>query len=124
MTPPTALTISQLKSPFDDVTAGQLDITFEAADNVNGNTFVCTGREILIMKNTTGTNTVTITSVANDKGRTEDLTAYSLATLDIALWTGGLTNTKGWQSTSKTIALLASAAEVTFAVVRLPAGYP
>jgi hypothetical protein len=115
--------LNQLKSPFDDVAAGELDIAFQTA-TVGGEKFVCTGREILLIKNITGSNTVTISSVPNDKGRSEDLAAYALTGTDIAYWTGGLTNSKGWKQTAGTILVTASSTDVAFAVLRLPAGYP
>jgi len=109
------------KTPFEVIAAGGLDITFAAADNVNGNKFAVTGREILIMRNdNVGAQTVTINSVADEKNREGDITAYSLATGDYAIFTGGLTNARGWKQTDGTITLLASAADIFVAAIRLP----
>jgi hypothetical protein len=121
----TALTtgINTLKTPFADVTAASLDIVFETASG-GADTFVCGGRDLLIIKNVTGNNTVTITSTANDKGRTEDLTTYAITGTDVAYWTGGMTNNKGWKQTNGTIIITASSTDVAWAVLRLPAGYP
>jgi len=118
-----ALSITALKAPFDDVAANALDYVYEAG-TVAGNHFVCTGREILLVKNGTGTNTFTVTSVADEKNRTEDLTTYSLATTETAVWCGGLTNSKGWKQTTGYILVTPSSTEVSFAVLRLPAGFP
>ena len=112
-----------MKGPFADVAAGELDIVFQTA-TIGGESFACTGREILIIKNVTGSNTVTITSVDNDKARQEDLTAYAITSTDVAYWTGGLTNTKGWKQSTGKILVTASSTDVAFAVLRLPAGYP
>lgn len=110
-----------LLSPFADVTAGLIDVAFQTA-TVAGEKFVCTGREILLIKNVTGSNTVTITSVDNDKGRSEDLTAYAISGTDLVAWTGGLTNNKGWKQTTGYILVTASSTDVAFAVLRLPDG--
>jgi len=114
--------LNTLKAPFADVAAASLDIAWQTA-TAAGDKFTCTGREVLLMRNDTGTNTVTITSVDNDKGRSENLAAYEITGADIAYWTGGLTNTKGWKQTDGTILITASSTDVSFAVLRLPAGY-
>jgi hypothetical protein len=122
----TALTVQTLKAPFAVLSAGDLDYTMAAAD-VAGNTFVCTGREIVLIYNPAGgsTYTVTITSVANAKNRTGTITAYSMAAGDFVAWTGGLTNTPGWKvAGTGVVTLTANNAAVLIAVVRLPAGYP
>ena len=121
----TAITtgLNTLKAPFDDVAANALNIAWQTA-TVAGEKFTCTGREILLMRNDSGTNTVTITSVDNEKGRAENLAAYEITGTEIAYWTGGLTNAKGWKQTDGTILVTASSTDVSFAVLRLPAGYP
>ena len=117
----TAITVQTAKTPFQVVAAGGLDITFAAADNVNGNKYQVTGREILIIRNdNVGAQTVTINSTVDEKNREADITAYSMAAGDYAVFTGGLTNSKGWKQSDATITLLASAADVFVAVVRLP----
>ena len=115
--------LNVLKSPFDDVTAASLDIVWQTA-TVAGDKFTCSGREILLFKNVANSNTVTITSTPNDKGRSEDLAAYALSGTDVCYWTGGLTNAKGWRQTNGTILITASSTDVAWAVLRLPAGYP
>ena len=124
MAAPTALTVQQMKGPFDTISANGADFTFAAGTITDGDTFVCTGREILLVKNGTGTNTITITSVADDIGRTGDITTYSLGAGEFAAFGVGLTNDKGWKSTSGTIRITVSSVEVTVAVLRLPAGFP
>lgn len=124
MAAPTALTVQQMKGPFDTISANGADFTFAAGTITDGDTFVCTGREILLVKNGTGTNTITITSVADDIGRTGDITTYSLGTGEFAAFGVGLTNDKGWKSSAGTVRITVSSAEVTVAVLRLPAGFP
>lgn len=116
--------LNTLKAPFADVAADSLNLAWQTG-TVGGEKFTCTGREILLIRNDSGTNTVTITSVANDKGRSEDLAAYEITGTEIAVWTGGLTNAKGWKQTDGTILVTATTGTaVSFAVLRLPAGYP
>lgn len=122
----TALTVQGVGAPFAAVSANNLDFTFAAGDVVNGNSFVCTGREVLLALNSDPTNpyTFTVTSVDDEKGRAEDITAYSLAAGEYAAVGAGLTNAKGWKQTSGLIHLAVSNAAIKFAVLRLPAGYP
>ena len=101
-----------------------LNITFQTG-TVGGEHFVCTGREILLIKNLSGTNTTTISSVDNAKGRQENLIAYETTGTEIAVWTGGLTNAKGWKQSNGTIVVTSTTGtQVAFAVLRLPAGFP
>ena len=120
----TAITVQDITEPFEAVTAGSADFTTAAADSGNGNTFVCTGREILILQNDeVGALTVTITSTDDATGRTEDITTYSLAAGDRAVFGVGLTNAKGWKNSSGLITLTASADTLKVAVLRIPAGF-
>lgn len=121
----TAITVQDIDAPFATVSAGSLDFTLAATDNSNGNYFACTGREIVIFFNSdVGAQTVTIDSVADEKNRQADITAYSLAAGDYVCFGGGLTNSKGWKQTNGQIYIDSSAAAVKVAVLRLPAGYP
>jgi hypothetical protein len=117
--------LNLLVGPFaDQPVADALNIAWQTG-TVGGEHFVCTGREILLIRNDSGSNTVTISSVDNDKGRQEDLTAYAITGSEIAVWTGGLTNAKGWKQTNGTIVVTATTGtSVSFAVLRLPAGFP
>jgi hypothetical protein len=115
--------LNQLLAPFADIEADDLNIAWQTA-TVGGEKFVCTGREILLMRNDAGSNTVTISSVDDPKGRSENLAAYAITGSEIAAWCGGLTNAKGWKQTNGTIIATASSTDVSFAVLRLPAGYP
>jgi hypothetical protein len=124
MADPTVLSIQTLKGPFDTIGANDADVTFAAGTTTDGDTFACTGRELLIVKNGAGTNTITITSVADEENRTGDITTYSLGANEVAIFCVGLTNAAGWKSTGGTIRITVSNIAVTVAVVRLPAGYP
>jgi hypothetical protein len=122
----TAIVVQQLLSPFPatPLTVSTADITFTALTVTEGDVFTCTGREVILIKNGTGTNTLTISSADDDKGRAEDITDYSIAAGLFAVFPQGLTNSKGWKNSSGQIKLTPSSAELTCAVVRLPSGYP
>lgn len=126
MADPTAITVQTVLAPFAAVGAGAADFTFAAGTVSDGDTFVCTGRELLLVKNTevADPKTITITSVDDETNRSENITSYSLAAGDYAVFGVGLTNSKGWKSTAGTIRITVSAATVKVAVLRLPAGYP
>jgi len=115
-----------MKGPFDTIAAGNLHFTF-AAGNTGGDTVAITGREILLIYNIHATiaYTVTIASQADEKGRIGDITAYSLAALEFAYFTGGLTNSPGWKNLSTgLITITPSNASIKWAVLKLPAGFP
>ena len=117
----TALTVAVPKGPYDAVTANGLDFAFTAADEVNGNAFVCTGRELVLVRNTHATDaaTVTITSAPDPYGRTKDITAYSLAAGEFAaFWIG---RSIGWrQSDGKVWLDAGGSGTIEFAVLRIP----
>jgi hypothetical protein len=86
---------------------------------------VCNGRDLLFFQNSdAGAVTVTITSVADEKNRTGDITTYSIGIGEFAMFSVGLTNQLGWQSTAKKIRITVSDADLKVSVLRLPAGYP
>jgi hypothetical protein len=119
-----ALTPVTIKGPFDAIAANGADFTFTAGDT-NTDTFACTGRQILLARNTgAGARTLTITSVDDAHGRSEDITAYSLGAGEFAAFGLGLTNQAGWKQTNGTIIVDVEHAEVQWAVLTLPAGFP
>jgi hypothetical protein len=79
---------------------------------------------VILIKNGTGTNTLTISSADDAQGRTEDITSYSIAAGLFAAFGVGLTNNPGYKTSGGLIKMTPSSAELTCAVVRLPAGYP
>lgn len=117
----TVIEVQDMKKPFYQPAANELDLTMVAADAVNGNSFVCTGREILIAHNTgASARTLTISSVAGDDGRTGDINAYSIGAGEYAYFPQGLTQKRGWIQTSGVINVLANNAEVKLGILRLP----
>jgi len=110
-----------LKGPYPGpVSAGDLHFTFTAADVANKNQFKSTGREVLVIKNSHGANpyTVTITSVQDSFHRTGDITTYSLAAGEHAVF--NFRDTAGWMQADGYVYFEASNAAILFAVLQFP----
>lgn len=117
----TALTVQTPKGPFisGQPSANALNITFAACDAVNGNSFPASGHELLILNNTdSGAHNVTITSQADTRGRTQDITAYSIAAGAFAMF-AFVGSTEGWADGSGNITFTAADASVKAAVVKI-----
>lgn len=115
---PTALTTTTLVQNNVAVTVGQLALTFTACDNVNGNSFVSTGREILLVQNTAGSSgTFTVTSVPDSLGRSDtSLTTYSVAAAGFA--SVQMKYQTGWIQSNGSINLTCSAATMKYVVLQ------
>jgi hypothetical protein len=112
---PRAVTVGHPTLP---VPVNSLDLTEVAADIVNKNRVVHTGKEVIVAHNTdVGAVTVTITSVPVH-GRSGDVTAYSLGAGEIALF--GPYPTTGWRQTDGYLYFEASDVDCKFAVLKLP----
>jgi hypothetical protein len=118
----TALPIITPLGPYisGQPTANSLNFAFTACDASNGNSFAITGTEILLVENTDtmAAHTFTVSSVADQQGRTQDITAYSVPESDFAAFSfrQGVT---GWRQVSdSTVHMTCSANTITFAVVR------
>ena len=116
----TALTVQDVPGKYPgSIGAGAADFTWTLADIVDKNSFPCTGREILLVRNDdVSPQTVTINSVADPYKRTQDITAYSLAAADYAFF--GPFPVVGWRQADGHVYFEASDVDVFFAVVRLP----
>lgn len=98
-------------------TAGSMDYVYTAADvsNLNQAAFGTYSSLILLVNNTdVGATTITITSAADPFGRTTDITAYALATLDFAM---NIFSSVGWKQSDGMLYFQASDAQVLFAVI-------
>ena len=118
----TELNVIDLANPFDVPLADAADITYDASDDVNGNFFTCIGRELIIANNTDGAANyyVSIPSTADEKGRVEDIDQYSLAPGESCVFTVGLTTSKGWQNTDKTIHIDTENPAIELVILRIP----
>lgn len=107
--------------PTTPLAADALDITFTNAGAafVDGAGFPHTGREVLLIRNLNiGAQTVTISSVPDSQNRKGDIVAFSFATLEI----GAIQlPVAGWRQADGQLYFAASATDVAFAVLRLPA---
>ncbi|HEY6021338.1 MAG TPA: hypothetical protein VIY48_15975 [Candidatus Paceibacterota bacterium] len=121
----TALTPVTIKGPFDAISANGADFTFTQG-STDGDTFACTGRQVLLVRNTHATDaqTVTIDSVDDEQNRQNDITTYSLAAGEFAVFGIGLTNEQGWKTAAGIINLDCSSTDIYYAVLTLPARYP
>lgn len=112
----TALTKTAVPSPYGG--AG-VAVTMTAADTTNKNKFPLTGREIVIAQNTgASSRTVTITSVDDRYGRSEDIAAEAIAAGAIRVYGPGLA-IEGWQQADGSLYLEANHAEVKFGILQL-----
>jgi hypothetical protein len=110
--------LTPISVPASYATSGVL-LEWTEADTANGNRFVNTGREILLVDNTgADTVTVTVSSVADPYGRTGD------ATKSVAAGTSAVFQmfpTAGWQQSDGYIYVDCTAVDdVNLAVIRLP----
>jgi len=104
--------------PTLPVTATALNFVFTTADSVNFDQFNFTGRELIIIRNSTGgALTVTLESAADPLNRTGDVTTYSIgAGLFSLFWVGAL---PGWNNAGQFF-LRSSASTMDYAVVKIP----
>jgi hypothetical protein len=92
-------------------------VTATAADTTNKEQTELTGREIIIFRNSgASTRNVTITSTADDKNRTGDVT-FSLAAGAIKFI--GPLGLEGWRQSSGVLYFEADHAEVLISVLRV-----
>jgi len=100
-------------------TAGSMDFTWVAAGAAfaDGFSFPSTGKEILLVNNKNiGAQTLTVNSVADKFGRTGDITAYSMAAADFAVFEAD--EMAGWRRPDGDIWGAVSATDVELAVLR------
>lgn len=105
--------------PTLPIGAGLADITFAAADTVNGNSTVpVDGKTVVLAYNTdTVARTVTFTSAPDSYNRSGDITAYSIAAGKVACF--GPFKTAGWL-VGGVLEIDASNALLHLGVIQLP----
>jgi len=98
------------------IAANSLDLAEVAADTTNKQQCVWTGRELLIAHNTDASaHTITVTSVPV-RGRSGDITAYSIDPAEIIVLPLG---TSGYRQTDGKLYFEANHAGVKFAVLKI-----
>jgi hypothetical protein len=112
-------TLTKTTAPGGYAAAG-VTVTMTAAIVADKEQFVATGKELVIAHNTNvGAQTVTITSAADETGRTKDITTDSLAAGAIRVY--GPFPLPGWvQAGTQYIYLQAGHADIKFGVIVLP----
>lgn len=123
--PRTAIAAASIITPLGPyptlpVSALALDLTFQAADVSNKNQFAMgTGKYIVLARNVHATTsyTITLTSSADERKRTGDITTYSIAAgKQIAFL---VDQQAGWIQTDGQFYLEASNASIEFCIIRL-----
>lgn len=99
----------------------QLNLVETPTDPVNGNAVPLTGREVVLLHNTDSVaHTVTLHSVADNFGRTNDITSYSIPANTIAVISFlGMLGAAGWKQTDGTLHLTSSNDLLTITVLQI-----
>jgi hypothetical protein len=99
--------------------ANVADFTMTAADVANKNDVVAAGKQLIFAHNTGASErTITITSSADQYGRTGDVTAYAIQAGEYAVF--GPFELSGWVQTDNKMYFESNNAEVKFGVLNLP----
>ena len=107
------------KGPYPSlpVSANALDITFTAAIVADKEQFVPGNDTLVLFKNSgVGAATFTLTSKADDKNRTGDVTTYSLGAGEVAAFRF---KKAGWMQSDGKIYMEASSTDIGYAVIQL-----
>lgn len=115
----TTITKTTVVGPYPTLqpAADSLDVAFTAADTGNKNQFAPTGDDVLLAWNSGASPyTITITSVADERNRTGDITTYSLAAGDICAFR---IKVQGWRQSDGMVYFEGSNTAVKFAVLSL-----
>lgn len=116
----TILTKTTLVGPYPSLqpAANSLDVTMAAADVANKNQFKASGDDLLVIENTDAVSayTFTLTSAPDDKGRSGDITAYSVGAGEIAHLR---IKNDGWRQSDGYVYLEGSNAAIKFGVISL-----
>lgn len=116
--PRTTITPKTVVGGYGTYSADGADFTFTAADTSNYNQAVASNNDLILAFNSGASPyTVTITSVADPFNRSGDITTYSLAAGEYAVF-GPFSNI-GWKQTDGYLYFQGSNAAVKFAVIAL-----
>ena len=107
--------------PTLPLTASAEDFTWTAsgASFADGAGFTMTGRELILVRNdNAGAQTITFSSTVDAYNRDGDITAYSIGISEYAMF--GPFKKDGWVQADDKLYFAVPAADVYFAIVRLP----
>jgi hypothetical protein len=120
---PTPITANVPTDGSDAVlTSGtELNLVETAADPTNGNAIPLTGREVLLLHNTDSVaHDVTISSVPDNFGRSNDIASYSVPANTIACISFlGMLGQVGWKQTDGTLHLTSTSNLLTVTVLQI-----
>lgn len=110
--------VTRHTAPGTRANVGQL-LTFLTGDPVNNHKIKSTGREALLVRNTSGTTAYTVTVLSTDdaNNRRGDITTFSIPANGSAIF--GPWNPDGWSNTGS-IEVNVSNAALVLAVIVLP----
>jgi hypothetical protein len=112
---PVVLTTPQLMSPV----ANAADFAYAVSDLTNGNRFVHTGKELLLVQNVNvAAKTVTIAGKADELGRTGSIPAYSMGASEFAVF--GPFTSEAFRQADGYVWIDVEHADIKLAVIRLP----
>jgi hypothetical protein len=117
--PRTALTVQTAKGPYPvTVAANDLDFTFAASDVANGNDYISSGREIILVQNINASpQTFTINTAPDQLNRTNNITAFSLGASEFAVFWPG--NAFGFIQSDGKVWLNGAHIDIKWAIIRL-----
>jgi hypothetical protein len=97
-----------------------VELTMTAADTDDFEQFTLTGREIVVVTNTSADTNyyVTVTSVDDTFGRSEDITQQDIAFGETWIW--GPVAIAGWQQTNGYLYMAGENAALKFGIITLP----
>lgn len=107
------------KGPYPalPVSANALDLAFTAADATNKEQFVPGNDTLVIFKNDgVAAKTITLSSKADEKNRTGDVTTYSLGAGELAMFRF---KKSGWMQSDGKIYMEAESSDIKYAVIQL-----
>ena len=101
------------------ISANAADITWTAVDVSNGNRFVPSGRDLILFYNSHASNayTCTVTSAADELGRTLDVT-YTLQAGEVGCF--GPYQQLGWRQSDGYVYITGENAAMKVCIIRLP----
>ncbi|MGL4296271.1 MAG: hypothetical protein ACRCTG_11185 [Aestuariivirga sp.] len=117
----TTIAVQVPKGPYPTLqpAADALDMTLTACDTVNKNQTPLSGNLLLVAQNSHATNayTITVTSVVDARNRVGDITTYSLAAGDVAMF--WINQAEGWLQADGNLYYEGSNAAIKFALLKL-----
>lgn len=105
--------------PYAADAANVVPAAMSGSSGTDGNEFVASGKDLVLVENTGGSPyTITFSSVDDPYGRTGDITTYSIGAGEFAVF--GAFNVVGWRQTDNNIYFEATNLAVEVVVVALP----